>query len=203
MTERFKNKQNNGNMPMTPNDSTIGREPEKHEFDVIGDKDFYAGSKNKKMIVHFMVNPTKEVAKPKKIRVYAQEVTWKKRIWPIDRNHIITDSKGIPHYYLDINKEKSYLFKATVSDTCRKCGGELSIDARNVRDLVKRKTIETFWGVDSTHIMLLLIMGMVLMVMMIGLFYVILDNQKKEVELQKYRTVTAPPVAKLILGAIH
>jgi hypothetical protein len=169
-------------MPMTPNDSTIGREPEKHEFDVIGDKDFYAGNKNKKMIVHFMINPNKEVGKPKKIRVYAQEVTWKKRTWPINRNNIVTDSKGMSHYYVDINKERSYSFKATITDTCKKCGGDLAIDSRNVRDLVKRKTIETFWGVDSTHIMLLLIMGIVLVAMIGVIFYMYTDNSKLNIQ---------------------
>jgi len=165
----------------------------------------FAGNKSKKMLVHLMVNANKEVGKPFKVKLSAQEIKKGKRIWSVNKKELVTDYKGNNHLYLDANKCTTIGLKKQVTDTCVKCNGELSIDARNVRDLVKRKTIETFWGVDQTHIILLLIMGIAVMGL-IGLsFYLYTDNQKLNTKLQVY----LPPapskgvtVAKMILPMV-
>lgn len=210
MTKKFNNSEDNDRVPMTNNHSDVGEPSESGDsFEALSPNDFYVGSKNKSLLVHFMVSPTKEVGKPKKVKLSMQEVTYKKRIWVINRGEIITDFKGNAHYYIDINKESSYSFHKQVTDTCRKCGGKLAIDSKNVRDLVKRKTIETFWGVDSTHIMLLLIMGIVLVAMIGIIFYLYSDNSKLNGKLQTYlppapntKVTSSLPATKMILPMV-
>ena len=91
---------------------------------------------------------------------------------------------------------------------CDKCGDKISYDARNVRDLVKRKTIDTFWGIDSSHILLLMVMGIIAIGAFGGLFYLLGQNQSLQGQLNKYlpkpedvkkdNTVTS----KLVLGVL-
>lgn len=71
-------------------------------------------------------------------------------------------------------------------DLCTKCGSRITIDAMNVRDLVKRKTVGAIWGIDNSFIMLLLIMGIVLVIMMGALFYIIGQWQATQNQLNLY-----------------
>lgn len=161
-------------------------------------------TKKNNLICHIMHDMVNEVGIAK-TKVYAQEFKWKKREWPIDTNAIPwIDKKGTYHLFVDVNEsdgtirfvepQKTNLdgepcdkcHSPIPLDKCSKCGDRITIDARNVRDLVKRKTIDTFWGLDSSHIMLLLIMGIFAIGAMGGLFYVIGQLQSTQAQLAKY-----------------
>lgn len=195
----FKKNNDKKDLPMTPFDSNKGQEPknESEEAKPISEKseieDFYKGNRNKKLTCHIMVNNRKEVGRTKS-RIYNQEFTWKKRIYPIEQSRIITDVKGDAHLYVDVNDCACLSFDKDHADTCKKCKGKMTIDAKNARDLVKRKTISSIWGVDSSHIMMLLIMGIVLMIMIMIVFYMYLENTKLNTKLQTY--LTPPNVPK-------
>jgi len=69
---------------------------------------------------------------------------------------------------------------------CDFCGDKISYDARNVRDMGKRKTIDTFWGIDSSHILLLLVMGIIAIGAFGGVFYLLGQNTNLQQQLNKY-----------------
>lgn len=148
--------------------------------------DIYSDSKSKVLFCHIVVNKNKEVSKPIKTKIYAQEITWKKRTWHIDHNRIITDSRGIAHIYLDVNDVSVLSFNKDHADKCKKCGGKMTIDAKNARDLVKRKTISALWSVDQLPMLLLIIMGVIMLVMAVIAFYEYSDAHDKSVLLQQY-----------------
>jgi len=134
-----------------------------------GKSDYFTGSDGKKLLVHVMQGNI-EVAKPIKTAIYSQQVEWKQRMYPISHNDFITDFKGEKHVYVEANNLATKRFGQTV-DKCKDCGKKMSIDARNARDLLKRKTIEAIWGIDSTHIILLIILGIGLLMAMGATFY--------------------------------
>ena len=140
-----------------------------------------------------------------KTKTQSQDFNWQKRVYAIPKDSldaIWTDKKGISHLHVFVNEsdgvyrwltpEKLNLFgfdkdnKLTPLDTCVKCGGRITIDATNVRDLVKRKTINAIWGIDNSFIMLLLIMGIVLVILMGALFYIIGQWQATQNQLNTY-----------------
>lgn len=126
----------------------------------------------------------------------------------------ITDHKGISHAYvhaneadgtfhfitpkrlnlfdytrtIDIGDTKHQLaeFIAKPIDMCAQCGDRITIDARNVRDMLKRKTVDTFWGIDSSHILLLLIMGIIAIAGFGAVFYLLGQVQNLQAQLNKY-----------------
>jgi hypothetical protein len=154
-------------------------------FDRDGDgkitsNDFFTGEKNKQLLVHVMQDNI-EVDKPIKTQVWKQQVEWKQRIFPISHEDFIIDSKGIHHVYVDANRLRTKRF-AKAPDKCVKCGGKMEdkIDARNARDLLKRKTIEAIWGIDSTHIILLIILGIAMLAMVGFAFYEYTEGQKMQ-----------------------
>lgn len=177
------------------------------------DTDVYLGSKDKHLLCHFMKNKTKEVGR-KKIRLIEQEVTWAKRIWEIKDSAIITDIKGLAHIYFDINEADGVLsFKKPWIDTCSKCGNEIKgADARNARDLLKRRTISALWGIDNTHTLLLLIMGIVLVGMMGAMLYFMNQASTMQAKLdaltpkptptQPGQIIKPPVTGHFIIGAI-
>lgn len=75
---------------------------------------------------------------------------------------------------------------ASPLDLCTKCGSRITIDAMNVRDLVKRKTVNAIWGIDNSFMMLLLIMGIVLVILMGAMFYIIGQWQATQQTLNTY-----------------
>lgn len=134
--------------------------------------------KSNKLFVHFMVNKNREIGNTIS-KIYNQEVMWKKRMWPLDSTAFISDKKGFAHIYLDINEADGTLrFNKSYVDKCVECGNTIGQDAVNTRDLLKRKTISAIWGIDNSHIMLLLIMGIVLMILAVAVFYMYGENQK-------------------------
>lgn len=76
-------------------------------------------------------------------------------------------------------------------DMCTRCGGRITIDARNQRDLNKRKTIDSFWGLDNSQVLLLIIMGIIAIGALGGVFYLIGQNQTLQEQLTR---LTPPPV---------
>jgi len=173
-------------------------------------KEFHRHNKKKVLICHIMANPNLEITTVKR-KLYDQDFTWKKRIFPIAQDAIWYDKKGLGHLHVEVNEsDGTYRFlyhqKTNLEDSsgnpidmCGKCGDRISIDAKNVWDLVKRKTVDTFWGLDNSHVLLLLIMGIVLVIMMGALFYVIGDNQKTNQLLAQY---LKPPPGNTVTGFI-
>lgn len=133
-------------------------------------EDYYTGEKNKKLFVHVIENGV-EVTKPIRKRIYDQQVIWKKRVFPIDIKQTIVDAKGIHHLYVSANDMAILSFRKDHADHCRKCNGKMFIDARNARDLLKRNTIQAIWGIDSTHMILLLVFAVGMMASIGFAFY--------------------------------
>lgn len=184
---------------MTSKDSTKGQEPKNLEIEAIPDNVFT--NKAKSITVHLMQSPTKHHAKPFKIKGSAQEVNWKKRIWPVDRTAIITDHKGIQHLYLDVNNLVTYRFNLglkVLPEQCSKCG-KSAVDARNARDLLKRKTITTFWGVDSMPILLMIIMAIIILGAFAFAFYLYSDNKAKDATIKALEKTTGTSVTSKFL----
>lgn len=154
------------------------------------------------LVCHLLYNMKDEIGTVK-AKKYAQEFSYKKRMWPIDKDAVsYTDRKGNEHYFCDINESDGIVRwldpiqfnhlefvgenKVQFLDKCSECGGRITYDARNVRDMLKRKTIDTFWGIDSSHIMLLLVMGIIAIGAFGGLFYLLGQNQNLQQQLNKY-----------------
>lgn len=145
------------------------------------------------LVCHILHDKNKEVASVR-TKIYKQDFTWNKRIWAIDHSAIITDKKGISHFYVDVNETTGVLrFDKSYIDKCKECGKQIGIDASNARDLLKRKTINAIWGIDNSYVMLLLLMGIVLVAMVGALFFVIGELNKTNNTLQKY---LPPPTPK-------
>lgn len=149
------------------------------------------GNKRTLLLCHIMENDHKEIA-VKKSRTYAQEFNWKKRIFPIDYKAIWVDRKGISHLHVQVNEaDGTYKFLYQVKDNiqddkCSACGGKISIDAKNVRDLVKRKTISAIWGLDQSHILIIMIAMIACVILAGALFFVLGQLEQTQTQLQKY-----------------
>lgn len=141
----------------------------------VDSNDFFTGEDKKKLLVHVMQGNI-EVTKPIKTAIYSQQVEWNRRIFPISHQDFITDHKGEKHLYVEANNLSTKRFGQSI-DKCKDCGKKMSIDARNARDLLKRKTIEAIWGIDSTHIILLMVMGIALLAAIGFAMYVFNSNQ--------------------------
>lgn len=151
---------------------------------MLGNKDdkgevVFSGSKNKHLFVHIM-QLNKEVAVIRK-KIYDQDVTWKKRMWAIDSSKFITDKKGKSHQYVDVNKMAILTFQKS----------DIQMDAKNARDLLKRKTITAIWGVDSMPMMLIIVMAIACLMLVIVAFYLYSDIRGKDAELTALRK---PPI---------
>lgn len=134
------------------------------------DNEYFTGEKNKKLLIHIVQNGI-EVSKPVRKRIYDQQLIWKKRIFPIDIKRAIVDSKGQHHLFVNANDMSILSFSKDHEDNCRKCGGKMFIDAKNARDLVKRNTIQAIWGIDSTHMILLMVFAVGMMAAVGFAFY--------------------------------
>jgi hypothetical protein len=165
-----------------------------------------------------------------KANLSKQEFTWKKRMWPIKDDYkdaIWEDKKGISHLHVNVNeadgtyhfitpaklnlygfeKNEDGSYKMSAIDMCAQCGDRISIDAINTRDLMKRKTITSYWGVDSSHVMLLLILGVAVMIAMAIIMYMYGENQKLVATITTLKTpiITSPTesnTAQFILGGL-
>lgn len=178
-------------------------------------------AKRNLLLIHILDEYKNEVGTAQ-AKTFSQEFSWKKRMFPIDPSAVgFTDKKGIKHLFTDANQsdgtirwlapDKTNLRdeNGQIIDKCTSCGGKISYDARNVRDLLKRKTIDTFWGLDSSHILLLLVMGIIAIGAFGGLFYLLGQNQNLQQQLNKYlptaeeiKASKGNTVPKMILGEI-
>lgn len=148
-------------------------------------------AKSNRLICHMMVNRNREVGVTK-TKIHNQEFTWNKRLWPIDHTAIIIDKKGIAHLYLDVNESTGTLrFNKSYIDKCVECGNKIGQDAVNTRDLLKRKTVTALWGVDNSHIMLLMILAIGMVIMAGVILYMYGENQKMTAKLASL--VPTPP----------
>lgn len=152
-------------------------------------EDFYTGEKNKKLLIH-IIEAGVEVTKPIRKRIYDQQVIWKKRIYPIDIKQSIVDAKGIHHLYVSANDMAILNFRKDHADHCRKCNGKMFIDARNARDLLKRNTIQAIWGIDSTHMILLMVFAVGMMAAVGFAFYSFNQDTRHTAELTAEKAKT-------------
>lgn len=137
----------------------------------------------------------KEVGKTK-CKLYDKEFTWKKRIYPVEQTRIITDLKGNAHLYVHANKMQCLsLQHEAIKDN-------KFVDAKNARDLLKRKTIQAVWGVDSMPMIMLMILLLGMVIMAGALMFLMFDptvipqvKAMKE-ELARYKSLppALPPI---------
>jgi len=148
-----------------------------------------------------------------KVKLFAQEFQWKKRMWPIDKDATAwVDKKNNCHVFFDVNESDGTIrflqpYKQNIiDDKCIECGGRISIDAKNTWDLLKRKTINALWGIDSSHIVLLIIMGIVCIGAIAGVMYLLGQNTKLTEQytklLQQQMQPPIPSLPQFLLGVI-
>jgi hypothetical protein len=187
--EKFIKDNTNNKLPMTDSDksnsSSDNNSIMSKENDVIGIPEYYIGSKSKRIICHPMINKNKEAGKPFKVNAYNQFFDWKKRTYTLEQSRVITDHKGIGHLYFDANDSSTLAFDIDHEKKCMKCGGKMTIDARNFRDTTKKKTITAIWGIDSLPMMLLIIMGIMILIVLAFTFYLYSDNKTKDTTIAK------------------
>lgn len=132
--------------------------------------EYYTGNKSKQLFVHVMQDGI-EVTKPIKTKIYEQNVTWNKRLYPIVPERFYYDHKGIAHQMIATNDVSVLTWHKDHTDTCKKCGGRMTIDARQARELGKRGVFHAIWGIDSTHMILLIVFALGAMGMAGGFVY--------------------------------
>lgn len=123
-----------------------------------GKSEYYTGEKHKTLLVHIIQDGV-EVSKPVKTQIWKQDVEWRRRKYPISPSDFIFDHKGIAHQYVNANNTSALRFQLPKDLRCKNCGGELRhpTDSRNIREMTKRGVIQAIWGIDSTHLLLLMI----------------------------------------------
>ena len=119
---------------------------------------YYTGSKSKDLLIHVIQNDV-EVDKPVKMKIYNQKAEWQKRQWPIVPDRFIYDYNGTAHQYVDVNDVAVLTIHKDHTDQCRTCSKKMTIDARSARELGKRGVFHAIWGIDSTHMILILVMA--------------------------------------------
>jgi len=132
--------------------------------------EFYTGNKSKNLLVHVMQNGI-EVDKPVKAKIYEQSVTWNKRQWYIYPPRFIYDHKGLAHQYVDVNDVSVLTWQKDHADICKTCSKKMTIDSRQSRELGKRGVFQAIWGIDSTHMILLIIFAIGAVAMAGGFFW--------------------------------
>ncbi len=135
-----------------------------------GKAEYFTGNKSKQLLVHIMQNGV-EVDKPIKAKIYSQHVTWNKRQYPIIPSRFYFDYKGVAHQQVASNDVSVLTYQKDHEDKCKKCGGKMTIDAREARELGKRGVFHAIWGLDSTHMILLIIFAIGAMSMAGAFFY--------------------------------
>lgn len=98
-----------------------------------------------------------EVSKPVTTKIYEQSVTWNKRQWPIIPSRFYYDYKGLAHMQIDVNDSAVLTFRKDHEDKCRKCGGKMTIDVTQTRTLGRKGVFNAIWGLDSTHLILMVV----------------------------------------------
>ena len=157
-----------------------------------------------KLIGHILEN-MQEVGIAKG-NTFDAQLKWKKRQWDISpeikEECFIYDKKHRAHCWLDVNQadgtyhfltpEKLNLFTSArdVIDKCGECGGQISIDAQVHRIVNQRNIVKSFWGLDNSYMLLILLLGIVCVILVGALFFVIGELNKTNTLLQKYLVPT-------------
>lgn len=136
-------------------DTELKQEGERVEI-ANGKGEYYTGNKSKNLLVHIMQDGV-EIDKPVKAKIYEQSVTWNRRQYPIVPSRFYYDYKGLAHQQVASNDVAVLTFKKDHEDKCRKCGGKMTVDARESRTLGRRGIFTSIWGLDNTHMILLII----------------------------------------------
>lgn len=152
-----------------------------------------------KLHCHIMDDDLNEVGKVK-VNTSKQEFEYKKRMWALPKNIDTAtwrDKKGIYHLHVHVNESDGIIRflepkKFITIDICKKCGNRISIDAKNVWDLMKRRTITAIWGIDNTFTLLLILMGIIAVGAIGALFYVIGENQTLQTQIQVLQARLVP-----------
>lgn len=164
-------------------------------------KNFYTGEKKKDLFVHVMQDGI-EVDKPIKAKIYDQKVTWNKRQYPVVPQRFYYDHKGNAHQQVASNDVAVLTFHKDHTDKCKKCGGKMTIDARSARELGKQGVFHAIWGIDSTHMILLIIFAIGMMAGVGGFFWAYNQDTLHKTQLEGARAevtrlnniINPPPV---------
>lgn len=171
---------------------------------------FYQG---KKLVLLCHIMQDNQEIHTVKRKIYDTDFMWKNRLWPINRFALWTDRKGITHGHFDVNYADGAMYLRQLTperkfiDKCVDCGHTIGIDAQNVRDLLKKKTISAYWGIDNSHIMLIMISMIAVLILVAVVFIIYGDNQKLQAQIIKQTAEQASgktvATAKLLIGAYH
>jgi hypothetical protein len=152
-----------------------------------GKGEYYTGNQSKKLLVHIMQKGV-EVDKPVKTKIYEQSITWRRRHYPIVPNRFVYDYSGVAHQYVDVNDVSVLTWQKDHTDTCRKCGGKMTIDAREARALGRRGIFHAIWGLDNTHMILLIVFAIGAMAMAGFAFYSFNQDTLHKTQLEGAKT---------------
>jgi hypothetical protein len=150
----------------------------------------YTGNKSKNLIVHIMQDGI-EVDKPIKTKIYEQQVTWRMRQYPIVPKRFTYDFSGVAHQYVDVNDVAVLTWQKDHEDSCIKCGGKMTVDARESRALGRRGVFNAIWQLDSTHMILILVFAIGAMAMAGAFFWAYNNDTKHTAELTSARAEIA------------
>jgi hypothetical protein len=160
-----------------------------------------SGTKSKTLYVHLVANKNQEIAIVKK-KTFDQDFDYDKRTYIIKPNMFITDKDGVEHFYCDINDTYGGLsFYKDHIDNCNKCGKTLSKDSQTSYVLTRKRNAMGIWGVDSQHTILLLVSMVVALILGVGLFYVIGDDNTTHKTLESFLP-KSPSTGHFIIGGI-
>ena len=166
-----------------------------------GKGEYYTGERNKKLLVH-VVQSGVEVSKPIKTNIYSQSVQWRKRVYPVIPEKFIVDSDGKHHMFVEANDSAVLSFNKDHEDKCRKCGGKMTIDARNNRELNKRGVIQAIWGIDPAHMVLLIVMGVIVILGIGAALYFGQENSTLHTKIDTAKATKNLNALNFVLGEI-
>jgi hypothetical protein len=144
---------------------------------------YYTGNKSKNLLIHIMQDGI-EVDKPIKSKIYEQSVSWRMRKYPIVPERFTYDYNGVAHQYVDVNDVAVLTWKKDHEDNCIKCGGKMTVDARESRALGRRGIFSAIWALDSTHMILILVFAIGAMAMAGAFFWAYSNDVKHATQLE-------------------
>lgn len=150
----------------------------------------YTGNSSRQLIVHICQKNGErllEVDKPIKTKIYEQSVMWRMRQYPIVPSRFVYDYQGIAHQYTDVNDVSVLTWNKDHEDNCISCGGKMTVDARESRALGRKGIFHNIWGLDNTHIMLMLVFVIGAMAMAGAFFWAYMNDTKHTAELNSAR----------------
>lgn len=151
----------------------------------------YTGNSSRQLVVHIAQkngNRLIEVDKPIITKIFNQSVEWRGRQYPIVPERFIYDFKGIAHQWTDVNDVSTLTWQKDHEEHCRKCGGKMFVDAREARALGRRGIFHNIWGLDNTHVMLLLVFALGAMAMAGAFFWAYMNDTKHTAQLEASQT---------------